>query len=112
MPDQTSMPASEVTPRSGRNSGMIGLRKLNAMVMTNWMPTMAHRVTCQLEAVVSAGADGSVDLSSNPLFRRLRGGLVGEQRHHLVGEAPHALAPAFASARAATVDQYVADADA
>ncbi len=41
------MPASVVTPSLGRNNGMIGLRKLKAMVMMNWMPTMAHRVTCQ-----------------------------------------------------------------
>ena len=47
MPDHRSMPASVVTPRSGRNSGMIGLRKLNDMVMMNWMPTMAHSVVCQ-----------------------------------------------------------------
>ncbi len=28
---------------------MIGLRKLNDMVMMNWMPTMAHSVVCQCE---------------------------------------------------------------
>ena len=50
MPDHRSIPASVVTPRSGRNSGMIGLRKLNDMVMMNWMPTMAHNVVCQWDS--------------------------------------------------------------
>ena len=52
MPDHRSIPASVVTPSFGRNSGMIGLRKLNDIVMMNWMPTMAQSVTCQLEALV------------------------------------------------------------
>ena len=35
MPDQTSTPASVSTPSRGSMSGMIGLRKLIAAVMTN-----------------------------------------------------------------------------
>ena len=46
-PDQRSTPSVLVTPSCGNISGMIGLRKLIAAVMTNWMPTIAHRVRCQ-----------------------------------------------------------------
>ena len=60
MPDHRSIPASVVTPSFGRNSGMIGLRKLNDIVMMNWMPTMAQSVTCQLEALVVASCILSV----------------------------------------------------
>src|SRR5262249_45833791 len=33
---------------------MIGLRKLNAMVMMNWIPTIDHSVTCQRVAAESS----------------------------------------------------------
>ena len=55
MPAHMSIAASVCTPSSGRNSGMIGVRKLNAIVMTNWMPTIAHSVRCQLGAAARVG---------------------------------------------------------
>ena len=60
MPAHRSIAASVCTPSTGRNSGMIGLRKLNDMVMMNWMPTIAHSVTCQLEALEVASCVLSV----------------------------------------------------
>ena len=36
---------------------MIGVRKLNAMVMMNWMPTIAHSVRCQLAGGWQDGLD-------------------------------------------------------
>ena len=55
MPAHMSIAASECTPSTGRNSGMIGVRKLNDMVMTNWMPTIAHSVRCQFVAAGRVG---------------------------------------------------------
>ena len=50
---------------------MIGLRKLNDMVMMNWMPTMAHSVTCQFDAVRSSScrAASIIRAGSAPLIR-------------------------------------------
>ena len=44
MPAQMSIPLSELTPSTGRNSGMIGVSAEFAMVLTNWMPTITHSV--------------------------------------------------------------------
>jgi hypothetical protein len=55
IPAHMSIAATECTPSTGRNSGMIGVRKLNDMVMTNWMPTIAHSVRCQLAAAGRIG---------------------------------------------------------
>src|ERR1019366_3756841 len=43
-PDHRSTALADWTPISGRNSGMIGLRKLNEVLMTSWTITMAHIV--------------------------------------------------------------------
>src|SRR5260370_10095518 len=54
------MPAHRVTalavstPSSGRNSGMIGVNIEDAMVMTNWMPTIAQSVRCHCAAAPPA----------------------------------------------------------
>ncbi len=42
MPAQRSTALGLVTPSSGRNSGMIGLRMVNDSDMMNWMPTITH----------------------------------------------------------------------
>src|ERR1019366_9676470 len=46
-PDHRSTALADCTPISGRNSGMIGLRKLNEVLMTSWTITMAHIVVRQ-----------------------------------------------------------------
>src|SRR6185437_6074930 len=59
-PAQMSTPSTVVTPSSGRISGMMGLRKLIEAVITNWMPTIAHRVRCQPAAAGSRGSASAV----------------------------------------------------
>jgi len=46
-PAQRSTAPSDVTPRAGRNSGMIGATMLKATLMTNCTATMVHRVRRQ-----------------------------------------------------------------
>jgi len=46
-PAQISTASVDTTPSSGRNNGMMGLRMLNAMLITNWTPTTVHSVRCQ-----------------------------------------------------------------
>ena len=59
MPAQMSIPAVEWTPSSGRNSGMIGVSIENAIVMTNWTPTIAHSVLRHCAATpLSSAAEG------------------------------------------------------
>ncbi len=63
---------------------MIGLRKLNDIVMMNWMPTMAHSVTCQREvpAVSSCVLSGVGVWRGASVIRATvtRGGGIVEQR--------------------------------
>src|SRR5215472_7530142 len=45
IPAHRSTALAECTPSSGRNSGMIGLRKLNEQLITTCTPTIAHIVS-------------------------------------------------------------------
>ena len=57
MPAHSATAPAELTPSTGRNSGMIGLSIENAAVMTNWIPTIAHKVRCHgTAALVSVPA--------------------------------------------------------
>src|SRR6516162_10789449 len=47
MPDHRATALGVSTPSTGRNSGMIGLSTENAIVLMNWIPTIAQRVRCQ-----------------------------------------------------------------
>lgn len=49
---------ADSTPRSGRNSGMMGATMLNAILMTNWTATIAHKVRRQVGN--SAGSEAGV----------------------------------------------------
>ena len=62
-PAQTSTASRETTPSSGRNSGMIGLRMLNEMLITNWTPTIVHSVRCQCCASLRRRHVHSIDAS-------------------------------------------------
>ncbi len=53
-PAHRSTAPGELTPSSGRKSGMIGLSIENAIVITNWMPTIAHRVRRHCAGSLSA----------------------------------------------------------
>jgi len=46
MPDHKSIARAVLTPSTGKNSGMIGVSTEKAIVLTNWMPTIAHKVRC------------------------------------------------------------------
>jgi hypothetical protein len=56
-PAHSATAPAEPTPSTGRNSGMMGLSIENAAVMTNWIPTIAHKVRCHgAAALVSVPA--------------------------------------------------------
>ena len=48
MPDHIATALGVSTPSTGRNSGMIGLSTENAIVLMNWIPTIAQSVRCQV----------------------------------------------------------------
>jgi len=79
MPDQRSIASIEVTPSCGSISGMIGLRKVIEPVMTNWMPTMAQSVRCQLRCG-SGGALGGSAVEVVSVIRRTVSCLCGVGR--------------------------------
>jgi hypothetical protein len=64
IPAQTAIDEALSTPSTGKNSGMIGVSIEKAIVITNWMPTIAHSVCCQCAAApcvsVPAGCTGAV----------------------------------------------------
>src|SRR5215469_3009146 len=118
-PAQMSIAPADCTPSSGKNSGMIGVSIENAMVMTNWMATIAHNVLRQYaETPPSSAADASLSPARSSAIRsaHARAGVHAEvdtpadrvpfrrDRHRLadrVQVAPTLGEPAFALERGA-----------
>ena len=59
-PDQKSIALCVCTPSSGKNNGMIGLRKLNEQLITSCTPTIAHIVSRHCGGSCSAAAPAAM----------------------------------------------------